>query len=151
MFPDFDFNEAIETIEEDIENNSIKLGRVFLIEFKGNKANVIMENGKPKEASTIQEKVQMYAQMLLRTELDKYKIYIDTDFGMTYFKYKGNRLLPKGFINSELKRELEEKITKLSVVDSITDFNAKVEGSVLNINFTINLVDSSSLQVSEVI
>lgn len=151
MFPDFDFNEAIETIEEDVENNSIKLGRVFLIKFEGNKANVIMENGKPKEATTIQEKVQMYAQMLLRTEVDKYKIYKDTDFGMTYFKYKGNRLLPKGFINSELKRELEEKILKLSVVDSITDFNARIEGNVLNINFTINLVDNSSLQVSEVI
>lgn len=152
MFPSFSFDDAIQTItEESNQSDSITLGRVFKIDFEGNKATVVMENGKPVEATTIQEKVQRYVQLLLRTELEKFNVYKDTEFGMTYFKYRGNRLLPKGFINSELKREIEEKITQLSVVDSISNFNAKMNDSTLEIDFTINLVDGTSISTSEVI
>ncbi len=153
MFPDFNFDEALETIEQvnNEQSDSITLGRVLIYEFIGNKATVVIENGKPKEAKTIKEKVMMYAQMLLRTELNKYNVYKDTDFGMTYFNYRGNRILPSGFINSELKREIEEKLMRLSVVDSISDFSAKMNGTVLNVEFTINLNDNSSVSISEVI
>lgn len=153
MFPNFNFDEAIETIEQTTNNssNSITLGRVFLMKFEGSKASFILENGRPVEATTVKEKVQMYAQWLLRTEAGKYNVYKNTEFGMTYFKYRGNRQLPVGFINSELKREIEEKLTILSVVDSISDFSSKLNESTLEVEFTINLIDDSTVPISEVI
>jgi len=153
MFPNFNFDTALETIEQETNNqtDSITLGRVFLMEFDGNKAKFVLENGRPVEAKTTKEKVQMYTQLLLRTESGKYSIYKDTDFGMTYFKYRGNRQLPVGFINSELKREIEEKLTILSVVESVSDFSATLNDNVLEIDFTINLVDGSAVPVSEVV
>jgi hypothetical protein len=154
MFPSFNFDDALKTIEQTTSNesDSITLDRVFLMEFEGNKAKVVIENGKPVEAKTTKVKVEMYAQMLLRTELDKYNVYKDTDFGMTYFKYRGNRQLPVGFINSELKREISEKLTKLSVVDSVSDFSAKISEGTLDVEFTIHLIDDeSTVGISEVI
>lgn len=149
MFPSFNFD--TETTTEENVVISTELGRVFLMKFNGNKATIVLENGKPKEATTNKEKVEMYVQMLLRTEFEKYKVYKDTGFGMTYFKYRGNKQLPIGFINSELKREIEEKVTALTVVDSISNFSAAIKGTVLQVDFTINLTDNTNLQISEVI
>jgi len=150
VFPSFNFD-TVQSNTEENEVSSTELGRVFLMKFNGNKATIILENGKPKEATTNKEKVKMYVQMLIRTELRKYKVYKDTDFGMTYFKYLGNKQLPTGFINSEFKREIEEKVTVLSVVNSISNFSSAMKGTVLQVDFTINLTDSTNLQISEVI
>ncbi|MTI65172.1 MAG: DUF2634 domain-containing protein [Firmicutes bacterium] len=151
MFPNLDLESIAEQINNEVtQENSTEIGRVFLMQFNGNKATVIMENGKPKEATT-KEKVQMYTQMLLRTKLDKYKVYKNEDFGMTYFNYMGMRNLPQNFINIEFKRELEEKLKQLNIVDSITNFSANKQGSVLYVEFTINLINGESIEISEVI
>jgi hypothetical protein len=121
------------------------------MKFTGNKATIILENGRPKEAATSKEKVEVYVQMLIRTELDKYKVYKGTGFGMTYFKYRGNKQLPIGFINSEFKREIEEKVTALSVVDNISNFSIAIKGTALQVDFIINFTDNTNLQISEVI
>ena len=120
MFPDLDLDTLATEINASVEEEgSAGTGRVFLMEFSGKKATVVMENGRPKEASTTSEKVRMYAQMMLRTAYEKYSVYEDTGFGMTYYNYLGNRSMPSGFLNSEMKREIGAGLKSLSAVDSI--------------------------------
>ena len=74
---------------------------------------MVLENGKPKFAETLEEKIQMYLQVLLRTELDKYEIYSGTGFGMTYFAFRGKKI-PNSIVISEIKREITEKLKKIT-------------------------------------
>ncbi|WP_027399088.1 DUF2634 domain-containing protein [Anaerovorax odorimutans] len=148
MFPTFDFDNNIETTNEETES-PISLGRVFIMDFNNGKAIVRMENGKPVEAKTIKEKVQTYIKVLLNTQYEKYRVYKDTGFGMTYFNYLGYRDLDKGFIHSELKREITEKIKALDVISDVIDFSAHILGTTLNVVLTVNLIDETSATIQE--
>ena len=150
MFPNINFETAIEKTNG--ENAQIqRLGKVFMIRNVGDRLVVEMENGKPKEAQTISEKIQMYLKLLLKTELNKYNVYKNTSFGMTYFKFRGDNLLPLSFISAELKREIAEKVARLEEINSISDFSTARNGSDLNIYFNVDLKDGSTLTISEVI
>lgn len=149
LYPTLNLNTLADEINTASTTESTKeIGKVFLCDFlEGNKARIVIENGKPKPAETIKEKIQMYVQVLLRTELDKFEIYENTGFGMTYFKYRGFKL-PKSYILSELKREITENIKKISLVDSINNFQASLTETTININFEIILNDGTILTIS---
>jgi len=148
MFPNFDFLE-VETDEEIDEDTVTTLGRVMVINYINKKLTVSMEDGKPKEASTETEKIESYANVLLRTASGKFEVYEDTDFGVTYFNYLGRRGLNVDFIKSELKREIESGLEALGTVDSVTDFDFSLTGTTLNVTFTVNLVDGTSTEITE--
>jgi len=58
MFPDFDFQAVTEDIAAELGQSSvIELGRVFIFDWE--KKKMIIENGRPKEAVTDKEKVQL--------------------------------------------------------------------------------------------
>lgn len=149
LFPTLNLDTLVENINEQIEKENLhEIGKVILLTFnEKNESRVVMENGKPKFAETLEEKIQMYLQVLLRTELDKYKIYSGTGFGMTYFSFKGKKI-PNSIIISEIRREITEKLKKLSKFDSITEFTAELTETTLNINFKLNLNDSTTLKIS---
>lgn len=124
------------------------IGKVFLVDFtSNNKARIVIENGKPKPAETIKEKIQMYVQVLLRTELDKVYIYKDKNFGMTYFKYRGQKV-PQSFILSNMRTEIETNLKKISLIDSITNFTAVLTVTTVNISFDIVLKNGDVLSIS---
>ena len=150
LYPILDLNNMVEIINSETSSESVKsLGTVFMLSFnEKNEARVIIENGKVKRAETIGEKLQMYIQMFLRTERDKFKIYEDTEFGMTYFYYRGYKV-PQGFILSELKRETEENLKKISVFDSVDNFEAILNSSKLEVSFNLNLKDGTTIEISE--
>jgi hypothetical protein len=148
MFPTMDLDSLIIQInEEENEVNKTTLGTVFMMDFIGNRATVIMENGRPKECETIEDKVKMYAQILLRTAYEKFKIYKNTEFGMTYFNYRGRRDLPQGFMESEIKREIETNLLKLNVVERIQDFSARLTSVDFECNFEIILKDGQTVEI----
>ena len=118
-----------------------------MINFIENKATIIMENGRPKECKTIEEKVKMYVQVLLRTAYEKFKIYKNTEFGMTYFNYRGQRNLPQGFIESEIKREIETSLFKLNIVERIQNFSSKLTSIEFKCNFEIILKDGQIVRI----
>ncbi|MHC1723038.1 MAG: DUF2634 domain-containing protein [Aminipila sp.] len=155
MFPTLDIDSIVnKTIEEtSTGSNFTSLGRVMVMDFNDidGKATVKIANGKPVEAVSTAEKIQEYVKLLLRTALDKYKVYKDTEFGVSYFKYMGRRDLPMGFIQSEVKREIVEKIEKLNAVESVTDFESSLSGTTLTVQFTINLIDSTSTIINEMV
>lgn len=152
MFPSLDLEQMTQELNENELNENIDtLGDVILMDFDDNgNATVIIEDGKVKLAKTIEDKIKAYTQVLLRTEFNKYKVYKDEDFGMNYFKFIGTTQLIQ-LVNVELKREITEKLTKLNVIDSISDFNSTLIGKKLKINFTIKLSNNNSVNISEVI
>jgi len=156
MLPSLDLDNIISSInaQSTSETVSKNIGTVFMMTFnEENEARVVIENGKVKIAETIEEKIQMFIQVLLRTELDKFKIYEDTDFGMTYFNFKGIKV-SQGFILSELKRELKDNLKKISLVDSVNpvdNFEAVLSSTKLEVSFNVNLADSSTIAISEVV
>ncbi len=125
-----------------------EIGEVIMLSFdESNNAQVTFENGKVKKAKNLKEKIQMYLQVLLRTELDKFEIYQNTNFGMTYFKFKGQKL-PQSIIISEIKREIVEHLEKISLFDSIQDFKIDMNGVTLKLSFNLILKDDSFLFIS---
>ena len=125
LYPTLNLDTLADEINEaSVLESSRVIGKVFLASFTSdNKARIVIENGKPKPAETTQEKIQMYVQVLLRTELDKIYIYESKNFGMTYFKYRGQKV-PQSFILSNMKTEIETNLKKINLIDSITSFSA---------------------------
>jgi hypothetical protein len=152
LFPSFDFDTAITSTTATITStDTATLGRVMILNYSNTDktATVQIQDGKPVEATTVEQGVQQYAQMLLRTELKKYNVYSDTEFGVSYLSYLGLKTLPAGYITSELKRELTEKITALSVVSSVSDFLASLSGTTLTVSFAVTLMDGATITISE--
>lgn len=148
LFPTLNLDTLVDSINSQIEKESLhEIGEVILLEFNNlNQATVVIENGRPKFAETLEEKIQMYLQVLLRTELDKYEIYSGTGFGMTYFAFKGKKI-PNSIVISEIKREITEKISKLSKFESITNFIAEMTESTLSVSFELNLNNNTTLKI----
>ena len=148
MFPTLNLDTLVSSINQQIEKeNSHEIGNVILLTFNDrNEASVVLENCKPKFAETLEEKIQMYLQVLLRTELDKYQIYSGTGFGMTYFAFRGKKI-PNSIVISEIKREITEKLKKISRFESITNFKAELTGATLNVSFELNLNNNTTLKI----
>lgn len=145
LYPTLNLDTLAEELNQALETTTTNMiGKVFLLEFIDNKARVVIENGKLKEAETVKEKIQMYIQVLLRTELDKYYIYENTKFGMTYFKFRGQKL-PQSFIIAEIKREIEENLLRINLIDSINNFTANMTLTTVNISFEVILKDGDIL------
>ena len=149
MFPTLNLDTIAESINAQIEKeNTHEIGEVILLTFDNfNNASVVLENGKPKFATTLEEKIQMFLQVLLRTELNKYEIYNNTGFGMSYFAFKGKKI-PNSIVISEIKREIMEKMKKLSKFESITNFTAELTEVTLNVSFQLNLTDDTTLLIT---
>ncbi len=119
--------------------------------FENNKAIIVMENGKPRECSSIKEKVEMYVSLLLRTEFGKYKVNESTDFGLTVYKYISNKDIPISIVKSELKREIKEQLVYIDVIKSVENFAISRKGNQLNVSFDIYLKDGETVKISEVV
>lgn len=148
MFPTLNLDTLVENINSQInKENTHEIGEVILLEFDNfNNASVVLENGKPKFATTLEEKIQMFLQVLLRTELNKYEIYNNTGFGMSYFAFKGKKV-PNSIIISEIKREIMEKMKLLNKFESITNFLAELTETTLNVSFELNLTNETTLTI----
>lgn len=119
--------------------------------FENNKATIVMENGKPRECSSIKEKVELYVNLLLRTEFGKYKVNDSTDFGLTVYKYISNKDIPISIVKSELKREIKEQLVYINAINIVDNFEINRKGNQLNVSFDIHLKDGESVQISEVV
>lgn len=131
-----------------LEVNSIeKLGLVPRYTFSNGKASVKVVNGRIEYASSIREKVDIYTRVLLRTEIGKYEIYKDIDFGVSYFSYIGRGDIPFGVVKSEIEREITSNLISLYEIESIENFEALLNFDKLEISFTLVLNDGTSIGI----
>lgn len=137
MFPEFNIN-IVEVTEQNQEENK-PLGKVPAFDF--NTGQTIIQDGKP---LLIDEKqaIKQWIEYLLKTELDKFKIFLNTGFGVTFIDLIGQKKLPQGFVNSEIKRQIEEKLKMNRRIKSIENFEINKINDLLEITFLVILVDN---------
>lgn len=111
----------------------------------------IMKNAVLVECTAIQG-VQQFIQNILRTKANSYKVYTEDEteaFGISIYDYLGQRTLPLGYLNSELKREVTEQLLKHPLIESVTDWKGTREKWGLHISFTVTLTDGTEIKESD--
>ena len=140
MFPVFDFDTQI---QEEEKAQDINIGRSFSFDFNTRRFNVMA--GKVKE-TTQEEAIKQWIELLLRTAVNRYKVYEGTGFGTNISKLVGYKSL-RGFIESEIKREISENIMMNRAIEGIEDFETSLEGDMLQVSFTLILKNKKVLEV----
>lgn len=138
MFPRLKLDKVIEEVEQ--EENKV-YDKTFLFDF--DKGDFVVRDGRLVEVAG-KEATKVRLEKLLRTEKFKYKIYKTLDnedeYGTNIKKLVLGKKLPRFFIESELKREIEENAKKyIHEIDRIEDFRVEHELSTLKIFFTVIL------------
>lgn len=71
---------------------------------------VVVKDGKT-EITNKKQQVQQWIFLLIHTEMDKYKVYQDTEFGIRFlYEMRGHEFYSSGFTMAQIKDELEEKL-----------------------------------------
>lgn len=147
MFPN-DIESFLENEDVAIETDSTVFnGTSFLYDFT--KGDFIYKNGAPVMVNGI-EALRVWIEKIIRTEKFKFNVYQsvegNSEYGVSIEDLIGSNL-PQGFIESEMKRELTESITKNPYIDELTEWSFEREGSKLTINFTVVLSDETTFEM----
>ncbi len=143
MFPEIDIEvEEDEDVEEEETLQSTTIGRTPLYNFETGRYEV--KDGKIIEC-TQEEAVRQWVGFLVKTFVGKYRVYDNTDFGTYIENYIGEK--NKGFVLSEIKRELEEKAEDNRAIEEITDIEGTVKSEKLTISLTIVMTDETEVEV----
>lgn len=109
---------------------------------------VVVKDGKT-EFTDKKKQVQQWIFLLLHTEMEKYKVYQDTEFGIRFlYEMKGNEFYSSGFTIAQIKDELEEKlllnknIQRVESIEITKNFNS--------LEFDITVIVENELIESEV-
>lgn len=139
MFPE-DVTEYIAN-EELINDRSVPAfnGRSFLYDFK--KGDFVYKNGAPIEVTGMKA-LRVWIEKVIRTERFRFKIYEEIEYGVSIEDLIGS-MLPRGFTESELKRELTESILLNPIVEELTDWAFDINGSEWRITFTVVTIDDA--------
>lgn len=121
-----------------------KIGRS--IQFDYQKKKFLFTNGKANEV-TQEDAVKQWLELMCRTLPDRYAVYMDTGFGVETDQIIGYKTLPKGFIYSEMQRQIKENAVLSKCITSIINFSANAEGKKLNIYFTAVLYHGGEVDV----
>lgn len=100
------------------------------------------------------ESIRQYIQNVLRTEAKVHKVYTKEEsdvFGISLFEYLGSKILPLGYINSELKREVTELLLKHPQIDEVKDWESQKIKKGLEVSFTVVLTDGSLIETTQTI
>lgn len=136
MFPELEIDEI-----NIVENETTQMGKSFLFDF--DKGDFVLVNGGLVEAD-LKTSVKVWIQKLLRTELNRYKIYEGSEYGIQLEDLIGTSL-SSAFVDSEIKREVSEKLTLHPQIDYISDFIIDKSNSTLYITFKVILVTDEIL------
>lgn len=145
MFP------KVDNIELKLPKSSVKLGKAFKFDFQTGQH--VLVDGKLIECD-FKENIKQFIQTVLRTKLDIFKVYIEDEqenFGLSIYNYIGQKVLQKGFIFSELKREITEQLLNHIFIKEVNNFNFYFENAILNISFDCYLKNNEILKIKEVI
>lgn len=147
MFPSAFIEPATETAENEVTDTGVD----FFFDYETGQH--IMKGSVLNECGDLR-KVRQYVQNVLRTPSNVYKDYMKGEtetFGLSIYKYIGERTLPMGYINSELKREVTEHLLKHPMIKEVKDWKAEREKQGLKVSFTAVLADSSLIAITDTV
>ena len=132
IFPIFNDINVIE------ENTSLSTKyKEPLFDYKSGKT--VIKDGKT-IMTTKEQHIQQYITLLIRTAVDKFKVYQNTDFGLTdLYEQQGHQILTTPFAIEEIKRELEEKCLKNKNIELVTNIDITVDFNTVNIEMTVQV------------
>jgi len=136
MFPDI----AQLEFKQSDPAQPIDLGKSFKFDFTA--GDFILSDGKLVAIKDI-EAIKVWVHKILMTEKFKFQIYKRTDgdeYGVTLEDLIGT-ILPRSFVEAELKREIKEAVTRHPRIASISNLTIERDGNLLKISFKINLTD----------
>lgn len=124
-----------------------KMGRTFLFDFKT--GQLIFKDGKPVKAN-YKQAAQQWIELLLRTELNKYEVYKETNFGMLdLYNLRGHNLISSDYLQAEIKREITEKLESCKLIKRLENILLNFTKNKLVIKLTV-ILEHGELMVNEV-
>lgn len=117
--------------------------------FDTEKKKVIVKDGKVIIASK-KEQIKQWIYLLIHTEIDKYKVYKDTGFGIVFlYEMRGRDFYSSGFTIAQIQDELTEKIQTHQWVEKVE--SVEIEKGFNNLIIKITVVVDGEEVKSEVI
>lgn len=138
MFPKTNVNlntGAVET-QDSTDKTSLK--------FDFESGDFILNDGRVVECSG-NEALKIWVEKIIRTEKARYKIYEDTEYGIVLEDLIIGSVYPKAFIESELKREIEDALLQHDKIIGISSFEVLHVGHKLAVSFEVKTATSASL------
>lgn len=140
MFPEYDFSEDDET------SSSRSMGEVFLFDFESQQ--YVLQDGRPVQA-TYAQAIQQWVAMLLMTELDKYRVYDETQFGISLAQFIGRKDIPIATIISEVSRQISEKVLLHPEITGASDFTMSRADGVAVIVFRVSTNQGITIDIEK--
>lgn len=101
------------------EGSAAGTGKSFLFDFQT--GDFVIQNGKLVETNDI----SVWIEKILRTEKDRYEIYAGTEYGVRLEDLIVGTNYDQAFVQSELKREIEEAMLTHPEITGISGFTAE--------------------------
>lgn len=121
------------------------IGRSIKFDYK--KRQFIFTNGVAEEVYQT-EAVKQWLELMCRTLPNKYAVYGDSGFGIETDEIIGYKTLPKGFLYSEIQRQIKENSKMPRCIKSIINFSAENVDGELNIYFTAVLYTGEEVNIN---
>lgn len=119
----------------EMENKKREGTKEPLFDFK--KKQIVIKDGKVVYCNR-EEALKQWITLLIYTEVDKYNVYKNTQFGLVnLYALRGHQYGTSEFGLSEMKRELKEKIMKKSGVKEVKNIEILSTFNALNIKLTV--------------
>lgn len=97
----------------------------------------VIKNGNP-VVLTGKDALVMWIEKLLKTQLNRYKPYLNTGYGVNVGDLIIGNTYNIDFTESELKRELELALLQHKDINSVTSFSVERKGAVLNVTMKLD-------------
>lgn len=134
--------------ENKISQSAEKRGYKDIL-FDVEKKKIIVKDGNVVIASK-KEQIKQWIFLLIHTEIDKYKVYKDTNFGIVFlYEMRGHDFYSSGFTIAQIKDELTEKIQAHQWVEKVESIEVNKGFNNLIITVTV-IVDGEEVE-SEVV
>lgn len=117
------------------------------MKFDYDKREFVFLNGVAEEVTQV-EAVKQWLELMCRTLPDKYAVYGNSGFGIETDEIIGYKTLPKGFLYSEIQRQIKENSKIPRCIKSIINFSAENVDGELNIYFTAVLYTGEEVNIS---
>ncbi|UUV17380.1 DUF2634 domain-containing protein [Fusobacteria bacterium ZRK30] len=126
-------------IEEEQQAIDFKSSKEPLFDFK--RKQIVTIDGKIVYC-TYRQKIEQWVELIIRTTVNKYKVYKDTGFGFSkLYEYRGHQIFASNFGISELKREMKEKLEEHKEIILAKNIKISQDFNVLKIELNLELVE----------
>lgn len=144
MFPIESKTEKNSVLNNNNECNASDIGRSLQFDYENKR--FIFKDGVAEEIKG-EKAVKQWLELMCRTLPNKYPIYADSGFGINTDEIIGYKALPKGFIYSELQREIKENVVLARCIKNIINFSAENVDGLLKIKFTAVLNNDEEVDI----